>query len=81
MISGAKQGREEAILINQGGQFLEIDPFMFSIAADELFRLQKHSRSEQCKCHLCMCLGNSEMAAASPHPEEQWDECAQEQQR
>lgn len=52
MISAAEQGREEGILINQGGQYLEIDPFMLSIAADELFRLQKHSKSKQCKHHL-----------------------------
>lgn len=80
MISAAEQGREEGILINQGGQYLEIDPFMFSIAVDELFRLKKHSNSKQCKHHLWMCPSNSEMSAVFPHPEAQWDECAQEQQ-
>lgn len=80
MISGAEQGRDEGILINQGGQYLEIDPFMFSIAVDELFRLQKHSKSYQCKYHLCMHLSNSEMAAAFPPPKAQWDERAQEHQ-
>ena len=49
MISGAERGREEGILIDQGGQYAEIDPFMFSIAVDELFRLQKPSKSKQCK--------------------------------
>lgn len=52
MISGAEQGREEGIVINQGGQYLETDPFMFSIAVDELFRLHKHSTSKQCQHHL-----------------------------
>lgn len=32
-------GRNDAILINHGGQYAEIDPFMFSIAVDELFRV------------------------------------------
>lgn len=70
----------EGILISLGGQYLEIDSFTFFIAVDELFILQKHGKSKQCKFHLCMCLGNSERAAAFPHPEAQWDECAQEQQ-
>jgi len=39
MISGAEQGKEEGILIDQGAQYAEIAPFMFSIAVDELFRL------------------------------------------
>lgn len=49
MISGAERGREEGILIDQGGQYTEIDPFMFSIAVDVLFRLQKPSKSKQRK--------------------------------
>lgn len=32
--SGAREGGEKGVLIDQRGQYAEIDPFMFSIAID-----------------------------------------------
>lgn len=79
MISGAERGREEAILIDQGGQYTEIDPFMVSIAVDVLFRLQKPSQSKQRKELLCMHCSNSEMTTAFPRWEARQDKDAHEQ--
>lgn len=60
--SGAQQGKEEGTWISQGGQYLGIDALMFSIAVEELFRVQNRSKSKQCKYHLGMRLGSSEVA-------------------
>lgn len=64
MISGVERGREEVVLIDRGVQYAEGDPFMFSIAVDETFRLQKPNKSKQCKQLLCMHCSNSETATA-----------------
>lgn len=45
----SRAGEGGGVLIYQGGQYTKTDPFMFSLAIDEPFRLQKPSKSKQCK--------------------------------
>lgn len=67
--------------IDQPGRPISWNRFFYVFhSCNKLFILQKHSKRKQCKFCLCACLGNSEMAAAFPHPEAQRDERAEEQQ-